>query len=63
MNWFKRKMNKDFDWDQATKALTKRLGRVPDPGEVQEELLNKMFNDDFKKDKDEKSFIDFFRRK
>ena len=44
MNWYKKAIYEESDWEIIYQELKERLGRDPTPDEVQEKMMQNMAN-------------------
>ena len=50
MNWYKKSIYDEFDWDFISNELEEKFGRKPTADEIQEEMMRRAFDDSFKKE-------------
>ncbi len=50
MNWYKKALYEEFDWDRVFRELQSELKRRPTKYEVQREINRRRFDDSYKKE-------------
>lgn len=51
MNWYKKALYEDFDWEAIYKELAKKINRRPTPKEMQEEMMRRIQDTSFQKER------------